>query len=396
MFWRCCLDNKALTNKVIELLETKREDDWWDFKQEHHDDKAKLVHDIICMANNRPRKDSYIIIGIEDNTFKILGVEEDAHRRNQQVIKDILKSASFAGGIRPRVEIHTIILENHELDVLVVKDSADVPYYLEKEYKDKDIKNDEGIMYGKTVRPYHIYTRVVDSNTDIDKQADINDVEFLWRKRFGIDLSIMERLNILLQDIDKWVFDWGNKKSCYHCDFPEFQIVQVEDMNRGWVPAAAFYTHPNMYLAKLNIMYHNTTIYESVLWCFDEFRKYLPEAQNCAVKDKGDFWYSYYLLDSIEGKLLKIFTHGSCDISSRETNYHQILIFKSESEKIKFDAYISEHFCDHSDDEINKKYMAQIQEDREDNLGGMRYSAYQVAKIAWLYEDWQIINRERG
>ena len=89
MFWRCCLDNKALTNKVIELLETKREDDWWDFKQEHHDDKAKLVHDIICMANNRPRKDSYIIIGIEDNTFKILGVEEDAHRRNQQVIKDI-------------------------------------------------------------------------------------------------------------------------------------------------------------------------------------------------------------------------------------------------------------------------------------------------------------------
>ena len=183
MFWRCCLDNKALTNKVIELLETKREDDWWDFKQEHHDDKAKLVHDIICMANNRPRKDSYIIIGIEDNTFKILGVEEDAHRRNQQVIKDILKSASFAGGIRPRVEIHTIILENHELDVLVVKDSADVPYYLEKEYKDKDIKNDEGIMYGKTVRPYHIYTRVVDSNTDIDKQADINDVEFLWRKR---------------------------------------------------------------------------------------------------------------------------------------------------------------------------------------------------------------------
>ena len=88
-------------------------------------------------------------------------------------------------------------------------------------------------MYGKTVRPYHIYTRVVDSNTDIDKQADINDVEFLWRKRFGIDLPIMERLNILLEDIDKWVFDWGNKKSCYHCDFPELQIVQVEDMNRG-------------------------------------------------------------------------------------------------------------------------------------------------------------------
>ena len=35
---------------------------------------------------------------------------------------------------------------------------------------------------------YHIYTRVVDNNTPIDKQADINDIEFLWRKRLGIEL----------------------------------------------------------------------------------------------------------------------------------------------------------------------------------------------------------------
>ena len=119
--------------------------------------------------------------------------------------------------------------------------------------------------------------RVVDNNTAIDKQADINDIEFLWRKRFGIDLSIMERLNRLLDDTDKWVFDWGNKKYCYHINSPEFQIVQMEDMQQGWVPAAAFYAHPVMYFARLNVMYHNTTIYESVLWSFDEFRKYLPE-----------------------------------------------------------------------------------------------------------------------
>ena len=191
------------------------------------------------------------------------------------------------------------------------------------------------------------------------------------------------------EDTDKWVFDWGNKKHCYHIDFPEFQIVQMEDMQQGWVPAAAFYAHPVMHLARLNVMYHNTTIYESVLWSFDEFRKYLPEARNSGVKNKMDFWYSYYLLDSIEGKMLKIFTHRSCDISSREPNYHQILIFENEDQKKEFDMYVFEHFDDHSDEEINDKYKYQIQEDKKENLGGLKFSAYQVAKIAWLYEDWR-------
>ena len=73
-----------------------------------------------------------------------------------------------------------------------------------------------------------------------------------------------------------------------------------------------------------------------------------------------DFWYSYYLLDSIEGKMLKIFTHRSCDISSREPNYHQILIFENEDQKKEFDMYVFEHFDDHSDEEINDKYKYQI------------------------------------
>lgn len=115
------MDKNALTNQVVKLIETKCEDDWWDFKQEHHHDKAELVHDIICMANNRPRRDSYIIFGVEDKSFKIIGVEADNYRRNQQGITDILRNITFAGSVRPRVEVHTITLENHELDVLIYK-----------------------------------------------------------------------------------------------------------------------------------------------------------------------------------------------------------------------------------------------------------------------------------
>ncbi len=376
-----------LYSTIIELISTRREDDWWDFKREHHHDKANLLHDILCMANNRPRKDSYIIFGIDDD-FSIVGVENDSYRRNQQGITDILRSVTFAGGVRPRIEIQTITIENHEIDILIIKDSLNVPYYLEKDYQDKDVKNKDGKKYGKIVKSYHIYTRVVDNNTAIDKQADINDIEFLWRKRFGIELPIMERLHILLSETDKWVFDWGNKKYCYHTDYPEFQIIQVNDMEQGWWPAAAFYVHPVMHFAKLHITYHNTVIYETELWSFDQFRKYLPKAENFSVYQQANFWYSYYTLDSIEGKMLKIFTHGNCNISSREPNYNQLLIFKNDDDKRNFDFYISNHFNDHSDDEVRLKYQYQIKEDNDTNLGGLIYSAFQVAKIAWLYEDW--------
>lgn len=347
-----------------------------------------MVHDILCMANNRPRKDSYIIFGIDDTTFSVVGVENDPNRRNQQGITDILRSVIFAGGVRPRIEIQTVCIDNHEVDVLIIKDSFDVPYYLEKDYQDKDIKNNDGKRYGKIVRAYHIYTRVVDNNTAIDKQADINDVEFLWRKRFGIECSIIERLHILLSETDKWFFDWGNKKCCYHADHPEFQIIQINDMQQGWEPAAAFYTHPVMHLAGLNITYHNTVIYETELWAFDQFRKFLPKAENSLVGQHANFWYTYYTLDSIEGKMLKIFTHGNCDISSREPNYNQLLVFENEEDKQCFDSFILDHFDDHTAEEIMEKYQYQIQEDNNTNLGGKIYSAFQVAKIAWLYEDW--------
>ncbi len=341
------------------------------------------------MANTRANQDAYIIFGVEDETFQIIGVENNSPRRTQQQLVDILRGVPYVGSVRPRIELKAIRLEQHDIDVLIVKNSFNVPYYLEKDYKDTKYDPNEWKEAGKIVKAFHIYTRVVDNNTAIDKNADLNDVEYLWRMRFGIDLAVKDRFMVLLHDWEKWEIDWATKNYSYHSDYPEFQLVRQDEMKQGWMPSAAFYTHPVMHIAKLNLMYHNTIIYETELWSFDEYRKYLPKAQTCRVPNHGNTRYSFYLLDTIEGLLLKLFTHGTLDISSREPDFHQLLIFQSKEEQADYNHYVMEHFSDYSDDEIQKTYEYQIAEDNKDNGGGIIYSAFQVAKCARIYEDWK-------
>ncbi len=53
-----------LKAEIVNLIASKREGDYWDFKQKHHTNNSDLLHDIICMANNRADRDE---IGIALN-----------------------------------------------------------------------------------------------------------------------------------------------------------------------------------------------------------------------------------------------------------------------------------------------------------------------------------------
>lgn len=58
--------DEDLTELVESLICTGREDDWWDFKECYHEDRAALLHDIICLANNRADRDTYLILGVRE------------------------------------------------------------------------------------------------------------------------------------------------------------------------------------------------------------------------------------------------------------------------------------------------------------------------------------------
>lgn len=210
------MDN--LKEEIQALIDLKAEGDYWDFKEEWPD-KSDLLHDIICMANNLVNHDAYIIIGVNDKK-EICGVSK-TNRKNQQMLIDFLKDKPFNLGCRPTVYVRTIELEN-EIDVIIIKNSKNVPYYLVSDY--------QGIFRNQ------IYTRVGDTNTSKKSSADFNNIEYLWRKRFGLDLTPFEKAKYLLQDSKQWypVGTDGLHSSIryygkfYNKQFPEFTIKYTE------------------------------------------------------------------------------------------------------------------------------------------------------------------------
>ncbi|MCM1307338.1 MAG: ATP-binding protein [Butyrivibrio sp.] len=113
------MDDIDLRFEIQELIERRAEGEYWDFKQQWHSCNADLLHDIICMANSPANRDCYIIIGIEDKTYHILGVS-DENRKNQQNVIDLLRQKpSWAGGYIPEAYVKTISIADKEVDVIV-------------------------------------------------------------------------------------------------------------------------------------------------------------------------------------------------------------------------------------------------------------------------------------
>lgn len=156
-----------LNKEIIKLIESSREGAYYDFKQQWYKDnkKSDLLHDILCLANNTENRDAYIIVGIDD-ACKAVGVE-DWKKSNE--VHDFLKSKRFAGGHIPEIELKKVFYKFYKIDVLVIKKSNKVPFYLEDKYQDVGTQ---------------IYTRVGDTNTPKTQKASYNDIEKLWKIHF--------------------------------------------------------------------------------------------------------------------------------------------------------------------------------------------------------------------
>lgn len=322
--------------EIQSLIDSHNEGAYWDFKlQWPTTEGGSLLHDIICMSNNLEDRDAYIIIGIRDETCEIEGVRaDDKNRKNTQQLNNYLKDKPFAGNIRPLTEVRSFDIGDKTIDIIIIKRCMKTPLYL------TSVKSDYRNLY-----PYHIYTRVVDSNTEKNGSADIDKVESLWRKRFGIDKTPLERLDFLLMSPEKWVDCpyLENKNSYlkikYHEDFPEFTIrIRADDSGNAQELYMGEFLNPTPLWTDVYVYYHDTVLryFKGVELDGGVSSIVAPE---CCVSDeringKGILFH-YYIKNSTRYLLSLVLGGIASDLhflGRFEAKVKTILIFEDEQE----------------------------------------------------------------
>ena len=324
--------NNSLKEEIIRLISLKQEGGYWDFKRQWYESNKKcdLLHDIICMANNLQNRDAYIIIGVdEENDYSIVDVKNDPMRKKTQMIVDFLKGKKFAGGIRPLVHVDHISLRSGDVDVIVIENSHYTPFYLTDRF--------EGVIAN------HIYTRVVDSNTPIDKSADINHVEHLWRKRFRIDETPVEKFRYYLINPCDWENVQDFSMEYFYKYSPEYTIITEKDDS---IDGYEYYMFgqinikPNWW--RITLKFHQTAIEQFQGIALDGGRSFVVAPYRAYdLFEAGISPVGYYIDGDLRSRLLDFFHQKETVEEYPYRKYVSIMLFfSSQKERDLFFDYV--------------------------------------------------------
>ena len=344
------LTNDQLDEIIMELLHLGVEGEYWDFKEkpyffEGQSDKDKnkkkgdLLHDIICMANNLSNRDAFIIMGIQDKPVKITGAKQFSNKWTQESYQDFLQNLTWAGDMIPIVEFRTI--HNGELDVLIIKKSNRVPFYITKKCN--------------KVRENQIYVRKGSKNTAIDSQAEIGDIEKLFEFRFGLTPYPKERVINYISDHGHWIEmkEDYETRSWYYEKFSEYTIELSRDPDNETL-ASPDYAYVQMNCKSswqiLRVKYHQTTLMEYTAHYVDETRGVVVAPRFSSIKIREDETlvstkqYCYYFQECTEIKLMfllqDLLRQGTLVL---ENHLALIPIYKNDEEKSKVENIINKN-----------------------------------------------------
>ena len=327
--------------EIIDLIDSGIEGEYWDFKLKHYEktdkDKTNMLHDILCMANTQSDHDGYIIFGVENKTCSVRGVENDPNRRCSENIISFLREISFVAGIRPEVRIKSFQFQNHEIDVLIVKNTKNTPYYLFSSFND--------------IRPFYIYTRVGDSNTPKNKSADLQHVEYLWKKRFGLTSSPLFRFKGMLYDKNNWITTESDYDVVYYLNAPEFTLRYSNntnyDVNGNYFFANYWILHKPEIRA-LSLYYYGTELVKYSIVIVDDGKYSFPVPQASCIEfsdSKFPVRYYYYSKENIRYDILYYLEDN--DYPDRQSLYNMIPIFSSDEERIAFEKFVKQNCYDY-------------------------------------------------
>lgn len=326
-------------SRLKQLIEQGCENEYLDFKLQFHGNKAELLHDILCLANNTQFQDAYLLFGINDNG-QIVGVENHQNRLNSANIHDFLNGnrAKFFNNVAPDITVFTFQYSGHEIDVLQIKSTFNLPYFLIEPYHEDN----------KTVRSGHVYSRTGDRNTPIDQYASPSQVETLWKKRFFLLEKPYEKFLKYLDDLSNWKLDKQRNRGFvryYYEPEPSFIVedsIDYEDDELLPTYQAQPYGVTSIFRGSYRCIANNVVVESGDLYFIDDGKGVFPETEYHTFKNCPSSWFvlsmDYYLMDSSKYKLLSLFNDKENGRLSYglQLFYNQTLFFSSEIEKDEF------------------------------------------------------------
>lgn len=345
-----------LNEEILKLINLHHEGAYWDFKKQWHTDKEDLLHDIICMANNLENRDAYIIIGIdEENDFNFIDISEDINRKNTQMLVDFLKDKNFIGGVRPSVHVEELVYDNSIIDVIVIENSYNTPFYLkERFYK---------------IQANNIYTRIQDTNTPKDKSADINNVEYLWKKRFHMIDTPINKFQHYLLDKDNWAQS-SDEDHLYYKPFPEYLIEFEQDNRNGYEYYFFNQCNPKPHWGIIRLKYMNTVLLEFSGNGLDGFNYFTisPELGyfnlNSYHTSENTIYFRFFIKDSLPYIIHNFYYRQPYnDKFAHDRFIRSILIFDSKIEYDYFKYYAEQKWLtfEYDKSEDHKPYIPEIE-----------------------------------
>ena len=287
-------EQPTLRETILSLIHRKTEGPYWDFKLQHHENNADLIHDVLCLANADHPGPRFLIFGVDDQSFALHSVANTPGRKTQADIVSLFRDNAnkFFQSRTPAVYLAELQYEEKLLDVLVIEDKAHKPYYMTNEYGSK----------GTVIRAHHIYTREGDTNTPLSATAPPHEIERMWRERFGLDKPPLDRVKRYLWEPGAWMpmsEDEFMENTLYHSEFPEFTlkvadasdvVVRHEEWTRGEIRTdhnvAGYY----------KLYFHQTLLNRTRFVIFDDRKKSMV-APEWEPRGTGRFYF--YRAESI-------------------------------------------------------------------------------------------------
>ena len=281
--------NDTLVQIIRGLIGRRSEGVYWDFKLEHHSNTGNLIHDVLCLANAEHDGLRFLVFGVEDGGASVQSIEDDSGRRTQADIATLFRdnAGKFFQSRFPTFHLRTIEVEGKQVDVLIIEDEPKKPYYLVER-----IKN---------LRAHHIYTRVCDTNTPIDRAAQPHEIERMWRQRFGLDAPALEKAERCLAEPTAWTLSEEDGYACCHHDvFPEFTLRAASagdrlDSSQEWTRGEV--RTDNNHAGWYELRCHQTLLRRIHYVSFDDNKKSIV-APDWRPIGRGRFYF--YHADSVQ------------------------------------------------------------------------------------------------